>query len=82
MKMAVNLEGSDDDLRKLLIQQNVVPAAELEKAQKEIDLLDRKLSNPSFLERAPAEVVLENQSRREEYLAQANKLKSGIDRLP
>jgi len=55
---------------------------ELEKVQKEIDSLDRKLANPSFLERAPAEVVQENQSRREDYLAQAGKLKSGIDRIP
>jgi serine/threonine protein kinase len=35
MKMAVNLEGSDDDLRKLLLLQNVVPAAELEQAMSE-----------------------------------------------
>jgi valyl-tRNA synthetase len=54
---------------------------ELEKAQKEIDGLERKLSNASFVERAPAEVVEENRKRLMDYQDQAAKLQAGIDRL-
>jgi valyl-tRNA synthetase len=54
---------------------------ELEKVQKEIQGLDRKLSNASFVERAPAEVVEENRKRLTDYQDQAAKLQAGIDRL-
>jgi valyl-tRNA synthetase len=54
---------------------------ELEKVQKEIDGLERKLSNASFVERAPKEVVEENRRRIADYQDQAGKLKSGIARL-
>ncbi len=36
---------------------------EIDKAGKDIDLLSRKLDNPSFLERAPAEVVTKDRAR-------------------
>jgi valyl-tRNA synthetase len=54
---------------------------ELEKVQKEIDGLERKLSNASFVERAPKEVVEENRRRIADYQDQAAKLTSGIARL-
>jgi valyl-tRNA synthetase len=55
---------------------------ELERVQKEIDILDRKLSNASFVERAPKEVVEENRRRIADYQDQAAKLKTGMERLP
>ena len=54
---------------------------ELERVQKEIDGLERKLSNASFVERAPKEVVEENRRRIADYQDQAAKLKSGMERL-
>jgi valyl-tRNA synthetase len=53
----------------------------LEKARKEIDGLERKLSNASFVERAPKLVVEENRQRLEEYRDQASKLMAAIERL-
>jgi valyl-tRNA synthetase len=55
---------------------------EMERVQKEIDILERKLSNASFVERAPKEVVEENRRRIADYQDQAAKLKTGIERLP
>ena len=54
---------------------------ELEKVRKEIDILERKLSNSSFIERAPKEVVEENRRRIADYQDQAEKLTSGVERL-
>jgi len=54
---------------------------ELEKARKEIDTLDRKLSNSSFVENAPAAVVEENRRRLKDYQDQAAKLTSALERL-
>jgi valyl-tRNA synthetase len=54
---------------------------ELEKARKEIDGLDRKLSNASFVERAPANVVEENRRRLKDYQDQAAKLTSALERF-
>ncbi len=54
---------------------------ELDKVRKEIDKLDRKLSNASFVAQAPAEVVEENRRRRAGYQDQASKLQSGLERL-
>ena len=54
---------------------------ELDRVQKEIDSLDRKLSNASFVERAPAEVVRENRQRLADYRDEAAKLHSGLERL-
>jgi valyl-tRNA synthetase len=54
---------------------------ELEKAQREIDGLERKLSQASFVERAPKEVVEENRRRLADYQDQAAKLTEGLKRL-
>jgi valyl-tRNA synthetase len=49
--------------------------------RKEIDTLDRKLSNSSFVENAPAAVVEENRRRLKDYQDQAAKLTSALERL-
>ena len=54
---------------------------EMEKVQREIDGLDRKLSNASFIDRAPKEVVEENRRRLADYRDQAAKLAEGLKRL-
>jgi len=54
---------------------------EFERVQREIDGLDRKLSNASFVERAPAEVVEGIRKRLADYKDQAEKLKAAIERL-
>jgi valyl-tRNA synthetase len=54
---------------------------ELDRVRKEIDGLDRKLSNASFVERAPADVVEENRRRLKDYQDQAAKLRSALERL-
>jgi valyl-tRNA synthetase len=56
-------------------------AQSLEKARREIDGLERKLSNASFVERAPKEVVEENRRRLTEYRDQASKLTEAMERL-
>jgi valyl-tRNA synthetase len=54
---------------------------ELDKVRREIDALDRKLSNASFVDRAPKEVVEENRRRLSHYQDQAVKLNEGLKRL-
>src|SRR5262249_19609888 len=54
---------------------------ELEKAQKEIDGLNRQLSNASFVDRAPKEVVAEKRQRLADYQDQATKLADSLKRL-
>jgi valyl-tRNA synthetase len=54
---------------------------ELEKARREIDGLERKLGNPSFVDRAPREVVAENRRRLADYRDQATKLAESLTRL-
>ena len=54
---------------------------EMEKVQREIDGLDRKLSNASFIDRAPKEVVEGNRRRLADYRDQAAKLAEGLKRL-
>jgi valyl-tRNA synthetase len=54
---------------------------EMEKVRREIDGLERKLSNESFVSRAPREVVEENRRRLAEYQDQASKLSDGLKRL-
>ena len=53
----------------------------LEKAQAEIAKIERTLSNASFVDRAPKEVVEENRRRLADYQDQANKLMDGLKRL-
>jgi valyl-tRNA synthetase len=54
---------------------------EMEKVQREIKGLEGKLSNASFVERAPKEVVEENRRRLAEYQDQSAKLKAALERL-
>jgi len=54
---------------------------ELEKVRREIDGLERKLSNASFVERAPKEVVEENRRRLADYQGQESKLTAALERL-
>jgi valyl-tRNA synthetase len=53
----------------------------LEKAQMEISKIERTLSNASFVDRAPKEVVEENRRRLADYQDQAAKLTEGLKRL-
>jgi valyl-tRNA synthetase len=54
---------------------------EMEKVRREIESLERKLSNASFVDRAPKEVVDENRRRLADYQDQAAKLSEGLRRL-
>ncbi|MEM8936311.1 MAG: valine--tRNA ligase [Pseudomonadota bacterium] len=54
---------------------------EVEKATKEIGIIDKKLSNKNFVERAPAAVVDEQKTRRADYEAQLEKLQAAQQRL-
>ena len=54
---------------------------EMEKVRREIDKLERTLSNTSFTDRAPREVVEENRRRLADYRDQAAKLAEGLKRL-
>ena len=53
----------------------------LEKAHQEIAKIERMLTNASFVDRAPPEVVEENRRRLAEYQDQAAKLAEGLKRL-
>ena len=67
--------------RGVYVAHGIYPPEELEKVRREIDGLERKLSNASFVERAPAEVVEENRRRLADYHGQAAKLSAALDRL-
>ena len=54
---------------------------ELEKVQNQADSLERKLSNASFVDKAPKEVVEENRRRLADYQDQGAKLAEGLKRL-
>jgi valyl-tRNA synthetase len=54
---------------------------ELDKAGKEIAATDKKLDNPSFVAKAPAEVVEELRERRADYAATQAKLAEALERL-
>ncbi len=54
---------------------------ELSKAQADLANVERKLSNPSFVERAPAEVVEKDRARVEELKARIMKLNENLERL-
>jgi valyl-tRNA synthetase len=53
---------------------------EMERVRREIDKLERQLSNTSFVERAPKDVVEENRRRLADYQDQAAKLNEGLRR--
>ena len=54
---------------------------EMQKAQRQIDTLERKLSQTSFVDQAPKEVVEENRRRLADYQGQVGKLREGLKRL-
>jgi valyl-tRNA synthetase len=54
---------------------------ELAKAMADLDKIDRKLSNPNFLDRAPAEVVEEQRSRRADIEQNREKLSAALARI-
>jgi valyl-tRNA synthetase len=56
-------------------------AKEIDKVQGELQKIDRKLGNPQFLEKAPAEVVEEQRQRREDYAQTRVKLQGALSRL-
>jgi valyl-tRNA synthetase len=53
----------------------------IEKAQAEMTKIERTLSNASFVDRAPKEVVEENRRRLADYKDQADKLTQALQRL-
>ena len=54
---------------------------EIAKVAKEIAGIDKRLGNPKFTERAPAEVVEENRERKAGFEQQAAKLAAALERL-
>ena len=73
---------------RLMLQIEVDPAAERERLSKEIARLEAeraraeaKLSNPAFVERAPAAVVAQEKERLESFSATLAKLKPQLDKL-
>ncbi|WP_438388130.1 valine--tRNA ligase [Actinopolyspora saharensis] len=57
-------------------------AKDLEAAQKELSGTEQKLNNPSFTEKAPAEVVDKIRSRRESALAEIERINTRLESLP
>ncbi|MEL6370036.1 MAG: valine--tRNA ligase [Pseudomonadota bacterium] len=54
---------------------------EVTKAEKEISVIDKKLGNPKFVDKAPQEVVDEQKERRAGYAEQREKLAAALTRL-
>ncbi len=54
---------------------------EIDKAAGDAAKIEQKLANPSFVERAPADVVLEQRQRLEEALAVAARLTEALARI-
>ncbi|MFN3232198.1 MAG: valine--tRNA ligase [Alphaproteobacteria bacterium] len=54
---------------------------EIDKATKEVEGLDKRLDNPSFVAKAPEHVVAEQRDRRDEYAQLIEKLKDALKRL-
>ena len=51
---------------------------EIDKAQEEIDKIDKKLSNEAFVAKAPEKVVALQKERRADYVAEQEKLKEAL----
>ncbi len=56
-------------------------AKEIEKAQKEIEQIDRKLGNEAFVAKAPEKVVILQKERRAGYAAEVETLQTALDGL-
>ena len=54
---------------------------EIEKAQMEIDKIDKKLGNPAFTDKAPEKVVQLQKDRRADYTAEIEKLQEALSGL-
>lgn len=55
---------------------------ETAKVQAEIDTIDKKLANKSFVERAPEKVVAEQHARRAAFTDEIEKLNTAVANLP
>jgi valyl-tRNA synthetase len=54
---------------------------EIDKCVKEIDAIDKKMSNPNFVEKAPAEIVEENRERRAAFSERREKLSAALAQI-
>lgn len=54
---------------------------EIAKVEKEMEFLNRKLSNEDFLERAPAAVVEKNREKVDEFTSTKSKLEASLERI-
>ena len=54
---------------------------EIDKCEKEIDGIDKKMSNASFVERAPIEIVEENRERRVAFSERREKLTAALQQI-
>jgi valyl-tRNA synthetase len=54
---------------------------ELEKAEKDIAVIEARLGNPGFVAKAPGEVLEETRERKKALAAQRDKLKEALNRL-
>lgn len=56
-------------------------AKEIDKVSGELGKIERKLGNPQFVQKAPAEVVEEQKQRQEDYVQAREKLEGALKRL-
>jgi valyl-tRNA synthetase len=56
-------------------------AKEIDKCVKEIEAIDKKMSNPNFVEKAPIEIVEENRERRVAFEERKAKLSAAVAQL-
>jgi valyl-tRNA synthetase len=56
-------------------------AREIEKCAREIDAVDKKMSNPNFVEKAPIEIVEENRERRIAFVERLEKLAAAVKQI-
>ena len=70
LKGAVDFDEEEKRLKK-----------EISKVEKEMDVLNRKLSNEDFLERAPAAVVDKNREKLDEFTSTKSKLEASLERI-
>ena len=74
--MALPLEGVID-----FAAERARLAREIEKCGKEIDAIDKKMSNASFVEKAPPEIVEENRDRRISFSERREKLAAALTQI-
>jgi valyl-tRNA synthetase len=56
-------------------------AKEIDKCVKEIDGIDKKMSNPNFVDKAPVEIVEENKERRIAFVERREKLLAALKQI-